>query len=223
MIPWREVGQARAPDGGRLVLWERNGEYVIRVDGRELMSSRAHGSEEEMARLACAALAGVAAPRVLVGGLGLGYTLRAALDALPADAAVTVAEIVPAVVDWNRTVLAPLAGRPLDDPRVAVEVADVAALVRRATVRWHAILLDVDNGPEGLTRPANQALYSEPGLATLRRALTRGGVLAVWSAAPDPAFQARLRKTGFAVSIHALPARGPSGGPKHTIVLGVTS
>lgn len=218
MIPTEKLASARTPEGGELVLYRRGGDYTIRVDGRELMSSRAHGSEEAMARLACEGLREEA--RVLVGGLGMGYTLRAALDALSPRATVVVAELVPAVVDWNRTFLAPLGCRPLEDPRVVVEVGDVLAIVRATDVRFDAILLDVDNGPTALTRPGNQALYGEPGLVTLKRALRLSGALAVWSADRAPAFEARLRKVGFAVSVHEIPARGGAGGPPHTIYLG---
>jgi spermidine synthase len=215
VIPWEELGRARAPDGGELVLCRRGEEMVIRVGGKDLMSSRMHGSEEELARRACAGLAG--APRVLVGGLGLGYTLRAALDALPAGGSVTVAELVPAVVEWNRGPLAPLAGRPLDDPRVTVEIADVGAVIRRPGKRWDAILLDVDNGPVALTRRANQALYGATGVSVAKAALRPGGVLAVWSASPEASFASRLRRAGFDVTVDDVPARGKAGGAKHTL------
>jgi spermidine synthase len=220
MIPWETIAKARAPDGGELVLYHRGGEFVIRVDGRELMSSRAHGSEEMMAELACAQARTAEAPRVLVGGLGLGYTLRAALESLPPSAEVTVVEIVPDVVAWNRGPLAHLAGRPLDDPRVTVVVGDVAAVVRTTRVRFDVILLDVDNGPAALTRPGNQTLYGEPGLTAARRALRRGGVLAVWSADPDEALMRRLGRAGFRVDVRKVPARGVAGGPNHSIFLG---
>jgi spermidine synthase len=214
VIPWQTLGRARAPDGGELVLYQRGGEFVIRVDGRELMSSRAHGSEEEMARRAC----GAATKDVLIGGLGLGYTVRAALDVLPAEARLVVAEIVPAVVEWNRGPLAHLAGRPLDDPRASVEVGDVGRVLRGGH-RWDAILLDVDNGPVALTRKANHALYGPTGIATAKAALRRGGVLAVWSAHRDDAFMSRLRRAGFTVEATDVPARGVAGGPMHTIFL----
>jgi spermidine synthase len=216
VIPWETLGRERAPDGGELVLYRRGGEFVIRVDGRELMSSRAHGSEEEMATRACTGLA--AGARVLVGGLGLGYTLRAALDALPAAADVVVAEVVPAVVEWNRGPLAPLAGRPLDDARVRVHAGDVAQAMRGGT-RFDAILLDVDNGPVALTRKANHVLYSPTGLMTARAALRPRGQLAVWSAHRDDRFVTRLRKAGFSVEVADVPARGRAGGPLHTLFL----
>jgi spermidine synthase len=225
VIPWETLGRARAEGGGELVLYRRGGEYVIRVNGRELMSSRAHGSEAALAELACARLTGgsgseSAAPRVLVGGLGMGYTLRATLDLLPATASVVVAEIVPEVVEWNRGPLAALAGDPLRDPRVTVEVGDVGALLRRTTTRFDAILLDVDNGPIALTRKANQSLYADPGLVLAKRCLRPAGVMAVWSAAPDDRFVRRLTRAGFAVETHDVPARGVAGGPKHTIFVG---
>jgi len=214
VIPWQTLGRARAPDGGELILYQRDGEFVIRVDGRELMSSRAHGSEEEMARRAC----GSSVRDVLIGGLGLGYTVRAALDSLSADARVVVAEIVPAVVDWNRGPLAHLAGRPLEDPRVSVEVSDVGRVLR-AGRRWDTILLDVDNGPIALTRKGNHALYGPTGLTVAKSALRRGGVLAVWSAHCDEGFVSRLRKAGFSAEAIDVPARGVAGGPMHTIFL----
>lgn len=218
MIPWEILGKERAPEGGELVLYHRNGEYSIRVGGRELMSSRAHGSEEELARAACAGLGRGA--RVLIGGLGLGYTLRAALDALPGSTTVVVAEIVPAVVTWNRGPLADLARRPLEDPRVEVEPHDVGAVLRRTGPRWDAIMLDVDNGPAALTRKANQALYGDPGLEVAKRALRAGGVLAVWSASPDKSFEKRLAKAGFKAESREVPARGSAGGPMHTLFFG---
>jgi spermidine synthase len=224
VIPWQTLGKARAPDGVELVLYHRNGEYSIRAGGHELMSSRAHGSEEAMATVACErALAASAAPRLLIGGLGLGYTVRAALDALPATAEVVVAEIVGAVIEWNRGPLAHLAGRPLDDPRTVVVEADVAALMGRPDARYDAILLDVDNGPANLTRGPNQALYAATGLATAKRALRRGGLLVVWSAAPDHRFEQRLRNAGFAAETMAVPARGAGGGPDHTLFIGRTA
>ncbi|HKA90416.1 MAG TPA: hypothetical protein VKE22_22295 [Haliangiales bacterium] len=211
-----QLARARAPGGAELVLYERDGTYTIRANGLELMSSRAHGSEEHMAELAVAA----GACRVLVGGLGLGYTARAVLDRVGPDAAVIVAEVVPAVVAWNRVHLGHLAGRPLDDPRVTVVEDDVGRVLRAARERFDAILLDIDNGPRALTRPGNQGLYAETGLRTCKAALARGGALAVWSAGRDEPFLRRLRKVGFAAESHDVPARGAAGGPKHTIFVG---
>jgi spermidine synthase len=218
MNPWEKIDVARAPDGGELILYQRDHEFVIRIDGRELMSSHAHGSEEAMAELACARLAQAEAPRVLIGGLGLGYTLAAALRLLPATARVLVAELVPAVVEWNRGPLANLAGRPLDDPRVEVKVLDVADVLRATRQRYDAILFDVDNGPVALTRKANQILYSDLGIKRVKSTLRTGGVFSVWSAAPDTIFAERLRRLGFTnVVTHDVHSRGVAGGPKHTI------
>jgi spermidine synthase len=219
--PWLELGRGRAPDGGELVLRQRDQEFEIRVAGQDLMSSRLHGSEEALARLGCAHVG--PGGRVLVGGLGMGFTLRAALDAVPADAEVVVCELVPEVVDWNRGPLAELAGRPLDDPRVRVHVGDVGALLGSTKVRFDAILLDVDNGPQGLTKKSNQLLYGPPGLERTRRALRPGGVLAVWSAARSPEFVARLVRAGFAARAETARARGDAGGTAHTIFVGKLS
>jgi spermidine synthase len=222
VIPWRTLGRARAPGGGELVLAARGEEFVIRVDGAELMSSRAHASEE---RLAEAALAGARPDaRVLIGGLGMGFTLRAALDRLGAGAEAIVAEIVPEVVEWNRGALAAVAGRPLEDPRVEVIVGDVGRVIREATVRFDAILLDVDNGPAALTRRGNQGLYGEPGLVAARRALrVDGGVLAVWSAGREAEFGRRMRRAGFEVTVVEVAARGERGGARHVVYVGRTT
>jgi spermidine synthase len=182
------------------------------------MSSRLHGSEEA---LATRALARVARPRtVLLGGLGLGFTLRAALDRLPQDARAILVEVVPAIVEWNRGPLAELAGRPLDDPRVRVQVSDVRARIAEARGAFDAILLDVDNGPSALVQAANDALYGDTGVRACREALRVGGVLAVWSAGPDEEYRARLERAGFAVEEESVPARGAGGGgPRHVIIV----
>jgi spermidine synthase len=219
MKPWKVIDRASAPDGGELVLHQRGEEFAIRVNGRELMSSRQHGSEERMAEVACAGLTG-ARVRVLVGGLGLGYTVRATLDRLSSTAEVVVAELVPAVVAWNQGVLAPLAGRPLEDSRVKVETRDVGELLREAEGHYDAVLLDVDNGPEALTQEDNRWLYGERGLARLRRALKPRGVVVVWSASPDRAFAQRLKRSGFDTEVVETPARGKAGGPLHTLFIG---
>ncbi len=172
-----------------------------------------------MAEVACEGLAGKR-PRVLVGGLGLGYTVRAALERLPPEAGVVVAELVPAVVAWNQGVLAPLAGRPLEDPRVKVETRDVAELLREAQGHYDAVLLDVDNGPEALTQEHNRWLYGERGLASLRLALKPRGVVVVWSASGDAAFARRLERAGFATQVVETPARGKRGGALHTLFIG---
>jgi spermidine synthase len=218
MKPQHTLGRATTPDGRELILHERDGAYAIRVDGLELMSSRAHGSEEALARLVLAKLS-APAPRILVGGLGMGYTLRAVLDLTPVAAEVVVAEILPAVVEWNRSHLADLARRPLDDARVTVEVRDVAAVMADHPDRFDAILLDVDNGPAAFTTAANSRLYEASGLALVRRNLRRGGVLGVWSADPDPPFVRRLAEAGFRTEVATVPARSGRKGPMHTLFI----
>jgi spermidine synthase len=223
MIPWQILDRAQAPDGGTLTLHQRDQELVIRVDGRDLMTSLAHGSEEALARLGCRDALSRPQPRVLVGGLGMGFTLRAALDLLPAHAELVVAELVPAVVEWNRGPLAHLAGKPLDDPRVKIAVTDVGMLLRQPGRRFDAILLDVDNGPHGLTRRANHVLYGSAGLDTARRALVPGGCYALWSAGPDRDFARRLARAGFSVEVHPERARPRGQGAHHVIFIGKTA
>jgi spermidine synthase len=208
------------PDGRELVLYQRGDVFHITVDRYELMASRAHGSEEALARLALAPLAAVPAPRVLVGGLGMGFTLRATLDALGErrDALVVVAEMFAAVVAWNRGVLGRLAGEPLADPRVRVVEGDVAEQLAPAS--FDAILLDVDNGPEALTLDRNRRLYSAAGVRRLHDALRPGGVLGVWSASDDPPFAARLAAAGLAASTHRVAARASGKGGRHVVFLG---
>ena len=216
---WRVLDRARTRGGDELVLRARGSTFEIRCNGWELMASRAHHSEEVAARLACVRAAMRPAPRVLIGGLGLGYTLRAALDALGARAEVFVAEVFDAVIAWNRGPLAALAHAPLADPRVRVECVDVADVIAHAPASFDAIVLDVDNGPAAIMLERNRALYGARGLAALRRALTPGGVLAVWAADRDPAFEARLRAAGFSPRMRDVPARGRAGDPSHTIYL----
>lgn len=184
------------------------------------MSSRAHGSEEALARLGCGPIAARAKARVLCGGLGFGFTLRAALDVLPRDARVVAAEVVPAVVAWCRGPLAELAGRPLEDPRVEVVTADVGEVLTARAARFDAVLLDVDNGPRALTRAANQALYELDGLEAIREALEPGGVLALWSADPDPDFERRMSRAGFASEAHEVPVPAGRRVITHTIFVG---
>ena len=213
MIPWTLLDTAPIPGGdGRLRLLRRGSDYVIRLDdGTELMSSRVGGSEEALARLGCARLAGSARPRVLIGGLGMGFTLRAALGLLGPDAAILVAELVPAVVAWGRGPLAEIHAGSLDDLRVTVLEIDVGRLIRDAHDAYDAILLDVDNGPDGLTRRGNDALYAGRGLGAALAALRPGGTLAVWSATPDEAFTVRLRRAGFAAEAVPVRAHGTRG------------
>ncbi len=194
------LGSVRVPgEGGTLALHRRGDEFIISVHDTELMSSGAHESEDALARLACERLADRPEAVVLIGGLGMGYTLAAALKATGPKARIVVAELVPAVVDWNRGPLGPLAGHPLDDPRVSVRVQDIALSLQTELREFDAVLLDVDNGPEGLTRDSNNWLYSPEGLAAAYTALKAGGILAVWSSTPEKTFAMRLRKTGFEV------------------------
>ena len=214
----RLVERVTTADGRDLALYQVGRWWVIRIDGRELMASSASLSEQALAHLACREVAHLEAPRILIGGLGMGYTLRAALRTpLPEGARVTVAEVFDAVVAWNRGPLAELAERPLDDPRVEVEVADVRSVIAQGG--WDAILLDVDNGPEPLTLLDNARLYVSSGVRRLRDALRPGGVLAVWSATPDEDFTRRLEKAGFTVHTEAFPAHPGDLTAEHTIFL----
>jgi spermidine synthase len=217
--PWELLGDARMNDGTLLVLQRRDTEYALFAGGKLLMSSRMHGSEEALAAMACEQARRKPAPSVLVGGLGMGFTLRAALDQLPHEATIVLAELQPAVVTWNRGPLGPLAGHPLRDPRVQIEVADVAAVLGRAKHRFDAVMLDIDNGPEPFSTGANVFLYGDAGLASIRRALTSDGILAVWSAWEDRKFEQRLRYAGFQVRTERVRARLKQGGPRHTIFL----
>ncbi|MCG9916061.1 MAG: spermidine synthase [Phenylobacterium sp.] len=222
MKPWIHLDSAQMPDGGgELRLMRRDTEFSIMAGAIELMNSRLSGSEEALATLAWDRLAGRAAPRVLIGGLGMGFTLRAALAVLPADARVTVAELVPEVIAWARGPLAEVFKGCLDDPRVSLHTGDVGPLIAQTPAAWDAILLDVDNGPEGLTRRANDALYDLTGLARARTSLTPGGVLAVWSSAPDEGFTRRLRRSGLTTEVVRVPARKGGRGARHVIWLGV--
>ncbi|WP_036291146.1 spermidine synthase [Methylosinus sp. PW1] len=220
MIPWTLLDTAPVPGGaGELRLKRRGAEFSIMLGNNELMNSRLSGSEEALATLACAKIAGRAQPRALIGGLGMGFTLRAALGALGPQARITVAELVPAVVAWARGPMAEVFGDSLADPRLDIEVEDVGQTIRSGRGAYDAILLDVDNGPEGLTRDSNGGLYGEEGLREARAALRPAGVLAVWSCAPDRAFSARLRKAGFRVEEVKARANGGGGGARHVIWL----
>lgn len=221
MQPWELLGRTSTPAGDEMTLMRRAGEYVIFASGKPLMSSRMHGSEEALATRGCAHLTGRDQATVLVGGLGMGFTLRATLDHVPDGARVVVGELVPGVVAWNEGPLGPLAGHPLNDPRVTVEVGDVAAVLRRSAGRFDAVLLDIDNGPDAFTTTGNQWLYGNAGVTTLRAAVAPGGVVAVWSAWEDRKFEQRLRWAGFAVEVVRVRARLAAGGPRHVIFLGV--
>ena len=221
MIPWILLGTTVVPDGGgELRLLQRGAEFSIMAGATELMNSRLSGSEEAQAELAIERLAGKAAPAILIGGLGMGFTLRAALAVLGPDATVTVGELVPAVVAWARGPMAGIFAGCLDDDRVGIVEGDVGVVIRAAPSAYDAILLDVDNGQDGLTRPDNDNLYSSAGLAAALRALRPGGVLAVWSSAPDRGFTARLQRAGFAVEELRVRANGRRGGARHVIWIG---
>jgi spermidine synthase len=218
MIPWVFLDTAKIPgDGGELRLKKRGAEFSIMLGSNELMNSRLSGSEEALARLSCLRIQGRERPQILIGGLGMGFTLRAALAELGSDAQVTVAELLPAVVAWARGPMAEVFGDSLADPRVRIFEGDVGHLIRSGRSAYDAILLDVDNGPEGLTRKANDSLYDLPGLSSARTALKPGGVLAVWSSAPNRAFTRRLCKVGFGVDEVGARANGSRGGARHTI------
>lgn len=221
MLPWIELASAVAPGGGALRLLRRGDEYSIRLgDGNELMNSRLSGSEEALATLALDRLGGRAAPVVLIGGLGMGFTLRAAQAVAPADARLIVSEIVPELIGWASGPMQPVFGDCLSDPRVEIRQGDVGDEIRGAAGGFDAILLDVDNGPDGLTRDDNDALYGEAGLRAARRALRPGGVLAVWSAHQDAGFTKRLSRVGLAAEAHSVRA-GRKRGARHTIWTGV--
>ena len=218
MKPWEVVDRTAAPDGAELVLARRDDEWVVRVAGRTLMSSRVHGSEEALAAIP---LRGLESRRaILLGGLGMGFTLRAALDRLPTDARAIVVELVPGLVAWNRGPLSKLAGRPLDDPRVRLQHGDVLPRIAESKGAYDAILLDVDNGPSALAHAANKKLYADKGVRACAEALRAGGVLAVWSAGPDERYRERLERAGLAASEETVPARAGAGGVRHVVIVG---
>jgi spermidine synthase len=220
LIPWSLLDTAKLPDGtSELRLKQRGTEFSIMLGANELMNSRLSGSEEALATLVRERLGQRPKPRILIGGLGMGFTLRAALAAWGADARIEVAELVPAVVTWARGPMAAVFGDCLDDPRVTIIVDDVAGVIRAAPAAYDAILLDVDNGPEGLTIAANDALYDEAGLAQARAALRPGGILAVWSQGPDRRFTQRLHRAGFAVEEVTVRANRGRSGARHVIWL----
>ncbi|WP_375395901.1 spermidine synthase [uncultured Sphingomonas sp.] len=215
MIPRILLDTAQIPDGATLRLFQHGRDFAIMLGMSDLMNSRMSGSEEALATIGCTSLVAHPRPRVLVGGLGMGFTLRALLGVLGEDAEIVVAEIVPAIVAWARGPMASLFGDSLDDPRVTIRVGDVADAI--AIGGWNAILLDVDNGPDGLTMPGNDRLYGVAGIARARAALVPDGVLAIWSAAPDKAFANRLRGAGLGVVEHQVRARSNGKGPRHVI------
>jgi len=216
------LGDARVPgSGGTLSLYRRGEEFTLRVHETELMNSHVHQSEDALARLACATIVSTPDPVILIGGLGMGYTLAAALKATGPSARIIVAELVPGIVEWNKGILGHLAGNPLADPRVSVRLGDVAMSLQTELAAFDAILLDVDNGPEGLTRFSNDWLYSADGLSAAYSALRPNGVLAVWSSTPDTGFAMRLRKLGFEVSEVSVPSSDDARADRHTIWLAI--
>lgn len=222
MAKFEQIGSATIPgQGSELRLLRRNDEFSIKIAGKtgELMNSRLHGSEDALAVLACEQINTRPQARALIGGLGMGFTLAAALKTLGADAEVIVAELVAEVVEWSRGPMGMAAGFPLNDPRATVSVGDVGALLRREKQAFDAIMLDVDNGPEGLTRKENDWIYSPRGLEAAQEALRPDGVLAVWSAGRDPAFTERLRRVGFNVEEREVRAHRPGKGARHMIWL----
>ena len=217
MIPWVQLDSAKTGDGAQeLRLKRRGSEFSIMLGTNELMNSRLSGSEEALAKLSCQRIAGLRRPRILIGGLGMGFTLRAALAELGEDAGIVVAELVPAVVIWARGPMAEIFGGCLDDPRVTIQETDVGQAIGSGLAAWDAILLDVDNGPEGIVHKGNDALYSNGGIAKANAALRPGGMLAVWSVAPDPHFTKRLGQSGM--KVEELKARAHGGkGARHVI------
>ena len=220
MRHWTQLGEAPIPGTDKsLLLYRGKDDFSIKISGGlELMSTRKHASEDALGSLPCKRLKQVESARVLIGGLGMGFTLAAVLGEVGAKAEVTVAELIPEVVDWNRGPLGEFSGKPLDDPRTRVHVGDVARLLRRSHCCFDVIALDVDNGPEGLTQRANDWLYSVSGIAAAQRALRPSGVLAYWSADPDPDFHDLLRCCGLVVEEVSVFAHG-SKGTRHTIWL----
>ena len=218
MIPWSQLDKAQVPGGGgEIRLMRRGSEFSIMLGANELMNSRVSGSEEALATIACERIQAHQRPQILIGGLGMGFTLRAALAVLGTEAQIIVAELVPAVLAWARGSMVEVFGESLTDPRVSIRESDVGHLIRSGRSTFDAILLDVDNGPQGLTRKGNDALYSLEGLSAARATLSVGGVLAVWSSGPDLNFTQRLRKAGFDVDEVRVRANGSGGGARHVI------
>jgi spermidine synthase len=217
MIPLDHLATARVPGGEELRLMRRGADFMIVLDRNELMNSRMSGSEEALAELTAERLQGRAGQHWLIGGYGMGFTLRKALAVTGKDSTLTVAELVPEIVEWARGPMVELTAGCLDDPRVDLVHSDVAFLIAKGRNMYDAILLDVDNGPDGLVRADNNRLYSRDGLSAARAALKPGGVLAVWSAGPDPVFAGRLAKAGFAVEEVVVRARSNGKGPRHVI------
>ena len=220
MIPWKLLDQVPVPgDGGELTLFVRDQEYSIRVAQIELMNSRVYAREDALSKLGCERIRGRKKARVLIGGLGMGFALATALDHVDADAEVVVAELVPGVFKWNREIFGHLAGHPLRDRRVTAREMDVARVIREGRVGFDAVLLDIDNGPDGLTRRSNGWLYSDAGIASCRAALRPSGVLGIWSAGPDRAFVRRLHRNNLSVDEVEVGSRSKHRGARHTLWL----
>ena len=218
MLPWIRLAAARVPgDNGELTLQRRGDEFSIRVDGYELMNTRVHGSEDALAELACSKLKDLQRAHVLIGGLGVGFTLAAVLRSIGPRAKATVAELVPEVVDWNRGELGAAAGHPLLDSRATVAIGDVANVIRKSRDTFDAIVLDVDNGPTSLVARGNDRLYTVAGLRAAHEALRADGILAIWSSADDPAFTKRLNQNGYAAAIHKIGSSGRNRGPRYWV------
>lgn len=217
MIQRELLDTAWVPGGEKLELYRHDRDFMIVLGHNELMSTRKWGSEEALATMSVERIGGARRPHMLIGGYGMGFTLRAALKVLPADARITVVELMPEIIGWARGPMAEVAQGCLDDPRVNLLLSDVAPIIAGARGEYDVILLDVDNGPDGLVREDNNVLYSNSGLRAAKAALAPGGVLAIWSAGPDPAFSRRLTKAGFAVDEVKVAARSNGKGPKHVI------
>ena len=218
MIPWQQLGAAQVPGADiELRLMRRGAEFSMKLGQNELMNSRLSGSEEALATLSCKKIEAVKRPHLLIGGLGMGFTLRAALAVLGREARITVAELVPAVIAWARGPMADLFGDSLTDPRATIREADVLDVIKSSRAVFDAILLDVDNGPEALIRKANDALYDVSGLQAIQRALRPGGILAIWSSGPNSSFSKRLRTAGFDVNEVGVRATTKRSGAHHVI------
>ena len=217
MIQRERIGTAQVPGGELLELYQHDRDFMIVLGHNELMSSRKWGSEEALATMSLERVKDAKRPHILIGGYGMGFTLRAALKALPADGRITVVELVPEIIAWARGPMAELAAGCLDDPRVTLVMSDVAPIIAGSSHEFDAILLDVDNGPDGLVRADNDVLYTPTGIRAARDALTPGGVLAIWSAGQDPAFTRKLEKNRLSVEEVRVSARSNGKGAKHVI------
>ncbi len=218
MKPWITAGEAVSPDGTRLELVEHDGEYIIKADDLPLMSTRMHFSEVELARLVCTKLKSGA--KVMIGGLGLGYTLRSTLNLIPKDATAVQVELVPEVIEWNRGPLGPFADHPLNDKRTELVQDDISKVIKGARNEYDSIMLDVDNGPTPLVQERNSWLYTDSGLQAIRKALKNGGRVAIWSADDEPKFVSRMKRNGFRAQKHQIQAHKGKGGIRHVIFTG---